>query len=107
MACGFDHKRGAKIIPEQKVAQAVVNAAWTKFNAIDKQTWPKHTGICFVECTEYANPHLAIFHDGVWRCLDYSTAPLIHVTLYANPQDLRKSELLNVRPESDVPNDKG
>lgn len=75
-------------------AQAVVNAAWTKFDLEDEKTWPKHEGLSFVMCKQFVNPHIATFHLGFWRCLDYKSSPEITVTEYADPQNLRRMEQL-------------
>lgn len=73
----------------EKTIQNVINSAWTKYDKADENTWPEHVGISLVECAEFANPHIAIFHAGTWKCLDYRNTPLITVTYYTDPQNLK------------------
>lgn len=77
-----------------EIAQDVINAAWTKFDIEDEKTWPTHEGLSFVMCKQFVNPHIATFHLGIWRCLDYKSSPEITVTEYADPQNLKRSEIL-------------
>jgi len=48
-------------------AQAVINAAWPKFDKDDKSTWPKENEWCFVEMqSEKRKPAFLQFIKGRW-----------------------------------------
>lgn len=83
------------VISSEEAAQAVVNAAWTRFDKDDESTWPDESAeFMLVLCNNdvvYAGDWR---RDGKWWWDGHSANPITH---WANPDDLK---LLHVRDET-------